>query len=153
MTAAKTAGQTLSWTMEPGSNARAFRSARRHSRVVRLMRIVLPALIVVVTAGITVNTYLNRLLAPLPVKIDSLVVSGSKITMDHPHMTGFTHDARAYDLSAAAAVQDVATPNLIELKKIDANVQMQDQSTVRLTAPDGLYDSKKIGRASCRERV
>ncbi len=145
MAAAKIAGLTArsSWTIEPGSNERAFRSARRHSHVVRVLRVVLPALIVVATAGITITTYLNRLLAPLPAKFDSLVVSGSKITMDHPHMTGFTRDERAYDLSAAAAVQDVSKPNEIEMKSIDAKVQMQDKSTVRLKAPNGFYDSKK----------
>jgi len=145
MAIAKFAGLTArsSWTMEPGSNDRAFRNARRHSRVVRILRIVLPALIVVATAGITVTTYLNQLLAPLPAKFDNLVVSGSKVTMDHPHMTGFTRDERAYDLSADAAVQDVSKPNMIELKSIDAKVQMQGQGTVRLKAPNGLYDSKK----------
>jgi lipopolysaccharide export system protein LptC len=145
MAAAKTvepAGRSY-WTVAPGSNARAFRKARRHSRVVRVLRIVLPALILFTTAGITVTTYLNRLLAPLPARFDSLVVSGSKITMDHPHMTGFTHDARAYDLSAAAAVQDVSKPNVIELRSIDAKVQMQDEGTMRLKAPIGLYNSKQ----------
>ena len=145
MAAATIAGLTArsSWTMEPGSNERAFRSARRHSRVVRVLRIVLPALIVAVTAGITVTIYLNRLLAPLPAKFDNLVVSGSKITMDHPHMTGFTRDERAYELRADAAVQDISKPNIIELKSIDAKVQMQDRSTMQLKAPDGIYDSKK----------
>jgi lipopolysaccharide export system protein LptC len=144
MAAATIAGLTArsSWTMEPGSNERAFRSARRHSRVVRILRTVLPVLIVAVTAGITVTVYLNRLLAPLPVKVDHLVVSGSKITMDHPHMTGFTRDERAYELRADAAIQDISKPNMIELKSIDAKVQMQDRSTMRLKAPNGIYDSK-----------
>ncbi len=137
MAAAMTARPTgrSSWTVAPGSNERAFRKARRHSRVVRVLRFALPALIVAATAGISVSTYLNRLLAPLPAKIDTLVVSGSKITMDRPHMTGFTRDERAYEVRAAAAIQDVTKPNVIELKSIDAKVQMQDKSTVRLKAP------------------
>jgi lipopolysaccharide export system protein LptC len=145
MAAAKTIGPTgrSYWTVAPGSNARLFRRARRHSRIVRVLRLALPALILVATAGISVTTYLNRLLAPLPVKIDTLVVSGSKITMDHPHLRGFTPDERAYEVRADAAVQDIARPNVIELKSIDAKVQMQDASTVQLTAPVGIYDSKK----------
>lgn len=144
MAATMTAGPTgrSAWTVAPGSNERAFRRARRHSRIVRILRFALPALIVVATAGITVTTYLNRLLAPLPAKIDTLVVSGSRITMDRPHMTGFTRDERAYELRADAAIQDVSKPNVIELKSIDAKVQMQDNSTVQLTAPNGIYDSK-----------
>lgn len=131
------------WTVAPGSNAHAFRRARRHSRVVRILRVALPAMIVVSTAGISVSTYLNRLLVPLPATINTLVVSGSKITMDRPHMTGFTRDERAYEIRAAAAIQDVNKPSVIELKSIHALVQMQDKSTVQLKAPRGLYDSKK----------
>jgi lipopolysaccharide export system protein LptC len=145
MAATLTVGPTgrSTWTVAPGSSERAFRKARRHSRLVRILRFSLPALILAATAGISITTYLNRLLAPLPVKIDTLVVSGSKVTMDHPHLTGFTRDERAYEVRADAAVQDLTKPNMIELKNIDAKVQMQDNSSVKLTAPVGLYDSKK----------
>lgn len=145
MAAAKTVGPTCRsyWTTAPGSNARAFHKARRHSRIVRILRLALPALILVAAAGVTITTYLNRLLAPLPAKINTLVVSGSRITMDRPHMMGFTRDERAYEVRADAAVQDVARPNVIELKSIYAKVQMQDDSTIQLTAPVGIYNSKK----------
>ena len=131
------------WTMGRGNNERAFRTAQRHSRIVRFLRIALPALIAIATVGITLSTYFNPLASVLPVKVGSVVVSGSKITMDHPHMTGFTRDARAYEMNADAAVQDLTKPNMIELQNIDAKVQMQDRSTVNIKAPKGLYDSKK----------
>ena len=130
------------WTMGRGNNERAFRNAKRHSRLVRFLRIALPALIAITTVGIVLSTYLNPLAAVLPVSVGSVVVSGSKITMDRPHMTGFTRDARAYELNADAAVQDLTKPNMIELQQIDAKVQMQDHSTVEMKSPKGLYDSK-----------
>ena len=46
-------------------------------------------------------TYLNplRMLAKLPINIGNLVVSGTKITMEQPRLSGFTRDARAYELT------------------------------------------------------
>ena len=51
-------------------------------------------------------------------------------------------DARAYELSADAAAQDLAKPDIVELHNIHAKVQMQDKSTVEMTAAVGVYDSK-----------
>jgi lipopolysaccharide export system protein LptC len=132
------------WTMGRGDSDRAFRSARRHSRVVRLLRIAIP---IGVVAGFTVIfliVYFNplRMLTKLPIDIKNLVVAGTKITMEKPHLSGFTHDARAYELSAEAAKQDLAKPDLVELSNIRAKVQMEDKSTVELSAAVGVYDSK-----------
>jgi lipopolysaccharide export system protein LptC len=132
------------WTMSRGDSARAFQAARRHSRVVRILRIAIPLAVVLGFTGIFVITYLNplRLLAKLPIDIGDLVVSGTKITMEHPRLSGFTRDARAYELSADAAKQDLTKPNQIELRNIRAKVQMQDKSTIELSATVGFYDSK-----------
>jgi len=132
------------WTMGRGDSDRAFRAARRHSRVVRVLRVAIPLVVVLGFAGIFLISYFNplRMLAKLPADIGNLVVSGTKITMEKPHLSGFTHDARAYELSADAAKQDLTKPDLIELRNIRAKLQMQDKSTVELTAVAGVYDSK-----------
>ena len=62
--------------------------------------------------------------------------------MEQPRLSGFTRDARAYELSAEAAAQDMTKPDLIELKKIQARVELQDKSTVEMSALSGVYDSK-----------
>lgn len=64
----------------------------------------------------------------------NLVVSGSKITMETPHLTGFTPDQRPYDLVAKTATQDLADPDHVELKILRAKVLMEDRSTVTLDA-------------------
>ena len=78
----------------------------------------------------------------LPVDIGHLVVSGTKITMEQPRLSGFTDDARAYEFTAAAAAQDMTKPDIIELHNIRAKMQMQDKSTMQMTAVSGVYDSK-----------
>src|SRR6476619_1179528 len=89
-------------------------------------------------------TYLNplRMLAKLPINLDNLVVSGTKVTMEQPRLSGFTSDARAYELTADTAAQDMTKPDIIELHNIHAKVQMQDKSTMELNAATGLYDAK-----------
>ena len=144
--AARTDPQTARayWTMSRGDSARAFQAARRHSRVVRILRVAIPLAVVLGFIGIFLITYLNplRMLVRLPIDIGDLVVSGTKITMEKPHLSGFTRDARAYELSADAAKQDLTKPDLIELRNIRARVQMQDNSTMEMSATAGIYDSK-----------
>jgi lipopolysaccharide export system protein LptC len=132
------------WTMGRGESARAFHSARRHSRVVRVLRIAVPAAVVVAGLAVFLISYFKplRYLARLPINVGDLVVSGSKITMEHPHLSGFTRDARAYELSADAAAQDMTKPDIVELHNIRAKLQMQDKSTVQMTAVLGVYNSK-----------
>jgi len=130
--------------MGRGDSERAFRAARRHSHAVRILRVAIPLAVVLGFTGIFLITYFNplRMLAKLPVDVGNLVVSGTKITMEQPRLSGFTRDARAYELSADAAKQDLTKPDLIELRNIHAKVQMQDKSTMEVSATAGIYDSK-----------
>src|SRR5674476_76630 len=147
VTAARTDPQTARayWTMSRGDSERAFRTARRHSRVVRILRIAIPLAVVLGLTVISLITYFNplRSLAKLPINLNDLVVSGTKITMEKPHMSGFTKDGRAYEFNADAAAQDLTHPDIIELRNIRANLQMQDKSMMKMTADTGVYDSKK----------
>jgi lipopolysaccharide export system protein LptC len=132
------------WTMGRGESARAFNAARRHSRIVRILRIAVPAFVGVTAVVMFLVTYFNplRMLTKLPINVGDLVISGTKITMEHPHLSGFTKDARAYELSADAAAQDMTRPDMVELHNIHATLQMQDKSTVEMKAVLGLYNSK-----------
>jgi lipopolysaccharide export system protein LptC len=143
---AKTDPQTARayWTMSRGDSDRAFRAARRHSRVVRVLRIAIPLAVVAALAVVTLLTFFNplRMLSKLPIDISDMVVSGTKITMEQPRLSGFTRDARAYELSADAAKQDLTKPDIVELNNIHAKVEMQDKTTIKLTAIIGIYDTK-----------
>jgi lipopolysaccharide export system protein LptC len=132
------------WTTSRGDAERAFNAARRHSRLVRILRIAIPVSVSLVLIIFALVTYFNplRMLARLPINIDNLVVSGTKVTMEQPHLSGFTSDARAYELTADTAAQDMTKPDIVELRNIRAKVEMQDKSTMELTALTGLYDSK-----------
>ena len=133
------------WNMSRGDSARAFRAARRHSRLVRFLRIALPVSVVLVTVGMALLTWLNplRMLVALPVNINDLVVSGTKITMEQPRVNGFTKDQRAYEFTAEAAAQDLTKPDIVELRNINAKVEMEDKSTMNMKAATSVYDTKR----------
>jgi lipopolysaccharide export system protein LptC len=132
------------WTMSRGDSERAFRSARHHSRMVRILRIAIPLAVVVGLTGVSLITYFNplRMLAKLPINLNDLVVSGTKITMERPRMSGFTKDERAYEFTAEAAAQDMTKPDLVELRNIHAKLQMQDKSMLEMSADTGTYNTK-----------
>ena len=130
---------------DAGLEAR-FANAARHSRMVRVLRIAVPAAVVLAMAAIVAISVFNpfRMLLPkLPVDISNMVVSGTKITMELPHMAGFSSDRRPYELTAKTAVQDLTDPDHVELNIIRAKVQMEDRSTVTMDARTGHYDSKQ----------
>lgn len=137
-------GPRAYWTMSRRDADRAFRAARRHSRLVRILRITVPMTIVIGLIIVTLITYFNplRMLAKLPINIDNLVVSGTKVTMEQPRLAGFTSDARAYELTADTAAQDMTKPDIVELRNIRAKVEMQDKSSMEMTAVSGIYDAK-----------
>jgi lipopolysaccharide export system protein LptC len=132
------------WTMSRGDSERAFRAARRHSRLVRFLRVAIPLAVVVGLSVITLVTYYNplRMLNKLPIDISNLVVSGNKVTMEQPRLSGFTKDARAYEFTADAAAQDLSKPDIVELRNIHAKMEMPDKTTMQMTAVTGIYDTK-----------
>ena len=121
-----------------------FRAAMRHSRRVRIARLAIPTLAVATVLGVMLSAWFNplRFITDLPIRLSDVVISGSKIRMEQPRLSGFTRDARPYDLSASAAAQDVRKPELIELTELRAKIQMQDSTQVELSAAVGLFDTK-----------
>jgi lipopolysaccharide export system protein LptC len=122
-----------------------FASAARHSRLVRILRIAVPATVVLAMASIVaVSTFLNPF-TMIPVKVDSgnLAVTGTKITMESPHLSGFTPDQRPYELWAKTATQDITDPDHVDLTDLRAKVLMEDQSTLLLDARTGRFDNKQ----------
>ena len=123
-----------------------FAAASRHSRMVRFLRIAVPGAVCLAMAGVIGISIFNpfRMLMPkLPLDMGNLVISGTKITMESPHLSGYTPDQRPYELWAKTAVQDVTNPDLVELNKLRTKVLMQDGTTTFLDSLTGLFDNKQ----------
>lgn len=126
-----------------GSDRRgAYRRAIRHSRRVRFLRRAIP----VVVAAILCAVFLVRLLDPLnvlarlPGSVEGIVISGTRITMASPKLSGYTNDSRHYEMTAHAATQDVTKPNLVQLEGVDAKIDTDAQSSIRVTSQEGNFD-------------
>ncbi len=120
--------------------------AARHSRMVRLLRVAVPAAVILAMTAIVFVSVFNpfRMLLPqLPLDMGNLVVSGTKITMESPHLSGYSTDQRPYELWAKTATQDLTDPDHVDLKTLRAKVLMEDQTTVTMDARNGLFDSKQ----------
>jgi lipopolysaccharide export system protein LptC len=123
-----------------------FAIAARHSRMVRVLRVAVPAVVILSMAAIIAVSIFNpfRLLLPkLPVDMGNLVVSGTKVTMESPHMAGYTPDQRPYEVWAKTATQDLTDPDHVDLRTLRAKVLMEDRTTtVTLDALNGLMNTK-----------
>ena len=123
-----------------------FAIAARHSRMVRILRIAVPAAVglsMAVIIGYSVFNPFRMLMPKLPLDMGNLVVSGTKITMETPHLAGFTPDQRPYELWAKTATQDLTDPDHLDLKTLRAKFLMEDRTTVTLDARNGLFDTKE----------
>ena len=131
-------------TYQAGMDVR-FRAAARHSRLVRLLRIAVPATVALSMAmivGISVFNPFRMIISKFPIDMSNLVVSGTKITMETPHLSGFSPDGRPYELWAKTATQDLTDPDNVELAVLRAKVLMEDKSTMTMDARTGLFNSK-----------
>ncbi|HXL48170.1 MAG TPA: LPS export ABC transporter periplasmic protein LptC [Xanthobacteraceae bacterium] len=128
-----------------GDGDRAFRTAVRHSRHVRVLRLALPLTAAVVLVAAAAFSFLFkplRMLSGMPVDIGRMVVSGTKIMMHQPRLAGVTRDNRHYNMVAQAAAQDVTKPDMLELQGVHATMEMRDKVSFETTAKAGLYNTK-----------
>jgi lipopolysaccharide export system protein LptC len=122
---------------------RNYRAALRHSGHVRWLRLGVPAGIAALLLTVVALNYMPPIGGiRLPGELGNLVIHGTKITMEAPRLTGFTADSRAYEFSANAAAQDMTKPDLVELEKLHAKMEMADKTTVEMSALSGVYNVK-----------
>jgi lipopolysaccharide export system protein LptC len=126
-----------------GDFERSYRVALRHSRHVRWLRICVPVGIAALLLTVIGINYMPPIGGfRLPGELGKLVIHGTRITMQQPRLAGYTVDSRAYEFSADAAGQDITKPNLVELHQLHAKMELQDNSTVEMSAVSGVYDAK-----------
>ena len=128
----------------PASRYAAFRAAGRHTARVRFLRRAFLFGTVGGSLALVAFVVFDPFRNAIPgVSIESLGLAGTKVTMEQPKLTGFRTDGRPYTVVAKTAVQDVKTPNILELHEIDAHVTMADKSVAHVVSSLGIYDSSK----------
>lgn len=116
----------------------AFRRASRHSRRVRILRLVLPVVGVFAVCAIIIGAWVaNQSTASL---IARALIAANSLTMQNPHLTGYA-DGRAYEVFADRALQALSNPDLVELEKIRATLDEGGGNEARITAEKGSFDT------------
>ena len=119
---------------------REFARARRHSRLVRLLKIGLPVMAVVIVIGGVAVTWLARSL-PDDVSVTSASLDDGRIVMEDPRMTGFDKAGRPYSMIAQRAIQSLDGGG-VDLQLVKANVTVREGTTADIAAQEGHYDQK-----------
>jgi lipopolysaccharide export system protein LptC len=118
----------------------AFASAKRHSRMVAILRKVLPFAGVAALLAFVVAA---RIFAPdgPDFSVARTTIERNAIVMDHPVLTGYDSDNRRYRVSADRAIQNLASPNQVRLEVIRAEVTVAGRGGAVVTAKGGDYDN------------
>ncbi|MGE3247737.1 MAG: LPS export ABC transporter periplasmic protein LptC [Beijerinckiaceae bacterium] len=122
--------------------ARAFADAFRHSRRVRFFKRAIIAgssAILLMLGAYTIFDPFSKL--PKDVSIAKATLNGTRITMERPRLSGFRKDGRPYQLRARSGIQDIRKPSIIELNEIEANIKIDENDTMNVQAPAGVFDS------------
>lgn len=121
----------------PGARA----DADRHSRRVRVLKIVLPAVGVAVLALVAGLTWV-KMHFTAGVDVRNVLFSKDGLTMVEPRLSGRTQ-GRTYDVSAARAFQSIADPKKVRMEVIDGRLDLSDGTSVKIDAAAGLYDGNR----------
>ena len=110
----------------------------------RFLRRSIPIAIALILGATVLVSWIDplKVLVRFPLDAGSLVIKGTKITMEAPKLSGYTREQRWYEMNAKGATQDVTKPDLIELSEIRAKMETQDKTTFHLSSKDGLYNRK-----------
>ncbi|MDP2120746.1 MAG: LPS export ABC transporter periplasmic protein LptC [Hoeflea sp.] len=116
-----------------------YRLAQRHSRRVRILKLLLPLSAALIMIAFVAVSWIDTL-GPEGVAVESVSLRDGKLVMQNPVMSGQGSDARPYSMRAARAIQDLTTPDVIALEEIVADLPVSNGDKATLNALSGLYN-------------
>ena len=123
---------------------RAFQHAVSHSRRVRWLKIWLPLIVVASVLAWGVIAVFNPFRhLPAGVSASSYHLDGTRVTMEHPNLSGYHQNGQPYHLRAANAQQDLRSQNIIDLSEMQGSMGNENGKLTRVSAQKATYDSTK----------
>jgi lipopolysaccharide transport protein LptA len=124
------------------ARADAFAVARRHSYLVRTLRVALPvaAIGTLVVYGSLVATRLA--LQARGLDVGQTTITARDLTMKNPSYTGVSKDGGRYEVKAQEAIVDLKQVEPAKLFKIDGILRQTNGVETRLVSTRGTYDNK-----------
>lgn len=122
---------------------RDYSRALRHSRRVRLLKRAIPLGAFLAVALVVAITFFNPFASYGGLTLGPVSVSGSRIVMENPRLTGFQSESRPYVVTAREASQDVRSPHLVDLLDLRARLTTDtDGNVARVEAATGRFDTE-----------
>lgn len=127
----------------PDRGRRSYARALRHSRRVRVLKVAIPLGALGAVGLVVAITLFNPFASVGGLSIGPVNVSGTRIVMDSPRLSGFQDDTRPYEVTASEASQDVRAPHLVDLVDLRARVTADERGNiVSIEAAKGRFDTQ-----------
>ena len=123
--------------------ARAFAVARRHSRLVRLLRIALPLTAAGILAAYALVLTVSWHLGKGRLQVAGIQVTADDLTMKDPVYFGVNKDGGRYRVHAKRAVVGLNQNTPIKLIDVDGELTQTNKAITKLKAKHGLLDNAK----------
>ena len=136
-------GPTSAGAAREDARARAFRAARRHSRLVRLLRLALPIGSVGIVGFYALTFGISWHMGPGRLKVADYKITADDLTMKGPSYFGVTNDGGRYEVRAQRAVVAFNRDAPIKLIDIDGDLVQTNNVVTKLKAKHGLFDNNK----------
>jgi lipopolysaccharide export system protein LptC len=121
---------------------RAFRAARRHSVMVRVLKLGLPVAALAAIGLYVLPSQLTIKTKEGEASVQSIDIASGGLRMMHPRMKGIHDKLGTYDIRADSGLQHVQEPGVMTFDKIDADIVSPQGQKTTLTAPSGIFQSK-----------
>ena len=118
------------------STEQVFERERRRSRNVRWLKRALPALAVLMIAGLAGKSLIGSM-GGISIDIAGSTIQDGKLIMANPRMDGYSADNRLYEMKAARAVQEISNDNIVDLQDIGARIPIGKNDWATVEAASG----------------
>jgi LPS export ABC transporter protein LptC/lipopolysaccharide transport protein LptA len=136
-------GPVLKGSRDAAERARAFRRARRHSLLVKMLRVALPVAAAGIAGFYALTLGLSWQMGPGRLKIGEMEVTADDLTMKDATYFGLTKDGGRYEVRAKKAIVEFNKEAPIKLIDIDGDLLQANDVTTKLKAKHGLLDNAK----------
>jgi lipopolysaccharide export system protein LptC len=124
-------------------STRDYSRAARHSRRVRFLKRAIPLSAFLAIALVVGITFFNPFASYGGLTLGPVSVSGTRVVMENPRLTGSQGEARPYEVTAQEASQDVREPHLVDLLELRARLTLDEGGGVaRVEAATGRFDTQ-----------
>jgi lipopolysaccharide export system protein LptA len=137
------AGISLLGVPSLAERGRSFRMARRHSLIVKALRVLLPVVAVGTAAIYGLALTASWQLGHGRLSVGEVQVTADDLTMKNPKYFGATKDGGRYEVRAKKAVLTLNQQAPVQLIDIDGDLVQSNNVVTKLAAKRGLLDNAK----------